>query len=64
MCSATMRGSLDSATSDVDEPGHIRDSDPDSPAAVALTRIAELLAAQVSVRRLALANTQPIAVNF
>lgn len=39
-------------------------SDPDSPAAVALTRIAELLAAQVSVRRLALANTQPIAVNF
>jgi len=39
-------------------------ADPTAPAALAFTRVAELLAAQVSVRRLALAGTAPIAVTF
>ena len=39
-------------------------ADPTAPAALALTRVAELLAAQVSVRRLALAGTSPITVSF
>jgi len=39
-------------------------ADPTAPAALALTHIAELLAAQVSVRRLTLADTAPIVVNF